>query len=295
MTDEGRVSRRTLLTGAAGGLVVLAAGGAAVALELDHHPGLRSRLFGCGSTPAIPTSSYRITNGRSHSAAMRSDLDWQVALPADHDAGQPLPLVLVLPGLGDDPTTLTTKIGYPGFATRAGLRLGFAAPANGGSTYYHPRRDGTNAFTWVTEEFLPMVEHRFGLGGDRSRRGVLGWSMGGFGALLVAQRRADLVSAAVASSPAVFPSYHDAVTGHSGTFDSPADWQTFGVWEQAGAITGVAVRIDCGDADPFAAASRTLLTRIPGATGGISDGCHDTGFWRRSATAQLRFLAARLA
>jgi hypothetical protein len=56
----------------------------------------------------------------------------------------------------------------------------------------------------------------------------------------------------------------------------------------------VAVRIDCGDNDPFASTARTLLTRIPEATGGIANGCHAKSFWRRQAATQLRFLASHL-
>lgn len=96
--------------------------------------------------------------------------------------------------------------------------------------------------------------------------------------------------AAAAASPAVFPSFHDAVTGHPHTFDSEADWQRYGVWNRLSSMGQVPVRIDCGDADPFAPTARQLLTRIPNATGAISSGCHDVAFWRRTAPAAFEFL-----
>jgi S-formylglutathione hydrolase FrmB len=293
--DNGSLSRRSVLVGGAASLAVLAGLGVAVDYEADRHPSLHRRLFGCGHTPSIPASTYRVTAGTTHSAAMRGDLPWLVAVPADHSPGQPLPLVLCLPGDGGRADMLTSGVGLPGWASAAGLRLGFACPGGERSTYYHPRKDGTNSLAWVTEEFLPMAEQRFGIGGSKAARAVLGWSMGGYGALLLAQRRPDLVSAVVGSSPAVFPSYAAAVTGHASTFDSAADWQRWGFWNQAGDVRDVAVRLDCGTGDPFVTTTRTLLHRIPGAVGTIAAGCHDDGFWRRTATSQLRFLSGHLA
>jgi hypothetical protein len=94
----------------------------------------------------------------------------------------------------------------------------------------------------------------------------------------------------------VFPSYYAAVTGHADTFDSIADWQQWGFWDQAPRMAhDVAVRIDCGNEDVLSSTTRALLERVPGATGHIGSGCHSNDFWRPNATAELTFLAARLA
>jgi hypothetical protein len=95
-------------------------------------------------------------------------------------------------------------------------------------------------------------------------------------------------------SPAVFQNYQSAITGHTHTFDSAMDWQRWGLWNQLGSGYWPAVRIDCGDADPFAATARVLLKRIPNAVGGISSGCHEGGFWRRHALADIAFLKNQL-
>jgi enterochelin esterase-like enzyme len=204
-------------------------------------------------------------------------------------------LVVVLPGAGGTASDLIDRIGLPGWATGGQVTVAFACPGGGGNTYYHPRSDGTDAFTWVTKEFLPMVEQRFPVGGARRRRAAYGYSMGGFGALLIASKRPDLLGAVAASSPAVFPTYDAAVTGHPETFDSAADWRRWGLWRDLHGLDRTPVRVDCGDADPFAPTVRRLLSRIPNAAGGIRQGCHDQAFWRHGAPAQLQFLAAHLA
>jgi S-formylglutathione hydrolase FrmB len=233
---------------------------------------------------------------------MHADVPWVVALPSRYiDRTSPtalaagrLPLVIALPGMGGQPQDMVSGVGLPGWATAANLNLAFASPGGGGSTYYHPRTDGTNSFAWVTEEFIPMVERKFAVGGLRDKRAMFGWSMGGFGSLLVAQQRPALVCAAVGSSPAVFPSYQAAISGHPHTFDSAADWERWGLWDHRSEFNKVPVRIDCGSGDPFAATARMLLADVPDAVGHIESGCHDDGFWRRNATSQLQFLAAHL-
>jgi pimeloyl-ACP methyl ester carboxylesterase len=289
--DDRRISRRSLLIGAAGAVVVVGGAAGAADYELGRHPGLRRRLFGCGSTPPIPRSDYAMHHGTMHSAAMSAAMPWALAMPRT-GRRKGLPLVLALPGEGGQASDFATKIGIPGFATAVGLRACFVSPGDVGSIYYHPRTDGTNYFRFMTEELIPMVERRFAVGGSRSNRAVYGLSMGGFGSLLVAQRRPDLVCAAVGSSPAVFPSYDAAITGHPATFDSAADWQEWGLWNQTGSMGEVRVRIDCGNEDPFGPTASDLLTRIRGAVGNVGSGRHDDAFWRTNATEQLRFLAS---
>ena len=292
--DAGRISRRALLAGGAGAALFVAAGGFGGEYELNHHPTLRKRLFGCGSTPAIPQSDYTITTGTIQSSAMQAAIPWEVALPAGADPSARLPLVLALPGEGGNERQFATDTGLPGYATAAGLRLCFVSSGAVDSCYYHPRADGTDYFAFLVNELIPTVERRFRVGGDRSRRATYGSSMGGFGALLVAQQRPDLICAAVGSSPAVFPSYAAAITGHPHTFDSEADWQRWGLWDHTASMGRVPVRIDCGNADPFFPTAKALISRIPGATGQISSGCHEDSFWRRHATAQLQFLGQHL-
>jgi S-formylglutathione hydrolase FrmB len=289
------VSRRTLLLGG-GGAAVLAAVGGGVAAEWDN-PRVVKLRGGCGDTPAVPHSNYSVTTGVFDSQAMGARLPWVVATPPTTATGfggpRPFPLVLCLTGLGDGVDMVTSGIGFPGFAAAADLGLAFAAPGGGSNLYWHPRADGRDPFAWALEEFLPMAERRFDVGGSRDNRATLGWSMGGYGALLAAQQRRELFSAAAALSPAVFPSYAAARSGHTYTFDSADDWERYGLWPLLDELHGP-VRIDCGSYDPFAPTARELLERIPGAVGDIESGCHDKAFWRRQATTSLRFLADNL-
>lgn len=294
MSDAGRISRRTLLVGAAGGAVVLGAGLGVADYEIHQHPTWRAKIFGCGSTPPLPRSDYRVSSSTLFSRPMKGEMPYTVALPPQSRMRSGLPLVLALPGEGGQATDFVNLVGLPGYATSSGFDACFVSPGNVGSTYYHPRSNGTDMLAFIVDELIPTVEHFAGVGGSRDRRAVYGFSMGGFGALLFAELGPGAICAAAAASPAVFPSYHDAITGHPGTFDSASDWQRWGVWARLSEMGKVPVRIDCGDADPFAPVARQLIARIPGAVGHIGTGCHDVGFWRRAAPAELAFLQQHL-
>ncbi|HEX3706348.1 MAG TPA: alpha/beta hydrolase-fold protein [Mycobacteriales bacterium] len=298
MTDAG-LTRRTLLTGAAGAAVVLGGGAVLGKHELNVHPSLRERLFGCGSTPPVPhDTQHQILTHTIQSKAMGRSMPFTVALPDavafGPDLGSRTSLILALPGEGGSATSITQHLGLQAFATAGGLPACVVSPGDVRSSYYHPRTDGTDVLAFLVDELVPHVEQSFPVGGSRDRRGLYGYSMGGFGALLIAQRRPEMFCAAAAASPAVFPSYSAAITGHSGTFDSQTDWDVNGVWQHLSSMGAVPIRIDCGNEDPFVATARQLISKIPGAVGQIGSGCHDVGFWRRAAPADIVFLKNQL-
>ena len=102
------------------------------------------------------------------------------------------------------------KAGYPPFAV---------VSVDGGDSYWHRRASGEDSGAMVLTELLPMLAVK---GLDTSKVGFIGWSMGGYGALLLGARLGPARTAGIcAVSPALYTSYDEAV--QSGAFDSPAD------------------------------------------------------------------------
>jgi S-formylglutathione hydrolase FrmB len=243
--------------------------------------------------PSLGT--YGIQTATLRSKAMGRAMPYAIAIPQRgiiHP--QRLPLILALPGEGGSATDFAERQGLPNYAFQAGLQACFVSPGDVGSSYYHPRSNGTDLLAFLLDELLPHVEQTRHAGGSRSNRGLYGVSMGGYGALLIAHEHPEMFCAAAVGSPAVFQTYQSATTGHAHTFDSAADWQRWGLWSKLSEGSWPAVRIDCGDADPFAGTARELLKRIPHAIGGISSGCHEGGFWRRHAAQDIAFLKNQL-
>jgi dienelactone hydrolase len=142
----------------------------------------------------------------------------------------------------------------------------------------------------VVDEFVPLLRHR---GLDTGRLGLHGWSMGGYGALLLAGKDHLPVRAVAVSSPALFTS---AGATAAGAFDDAADFTAHDVLAHPEWLDAVpAIRIDCGESDPFHDATRSFVGRLARRpAGGFGPGRHDATYWRRVAPAQLRFLGRRL-
>lgn len=233
-----------------------------------------------------------VESGSFESAARRTRVGWTVIYPYGYQPNAPLPVVLMLHGRGGDHTSTISDLNadrYLTAAVQAGTPPFALAAVDGGDSYWHPRASGDDPQRMLTAEFLPLLEKR----GLRTERfGVLGWSMGGYGALLLAaELGATRVAAAGAMSPAL---WHKASQASDGAYDGPDDFQRHQLFGRAADFKDVALRIDCGRDDPFAAAVRDLRDELS-AEGGLQAGAHTAGYWRRMLGDQFAFLGAKIA
>lgn len=232
-------------------------------------------------------------SGSFESAARRTKVGWTVIYPHGQRPDAPLPVVLMLHGRGGDHTSAIGDLGadrYLTAAVQAGTPPFALAAVDGGTdNYWHRRASGDDPQRMLTAEFLPLLKKR----GLRTERfGVLGWSMGGYGALLLA---ADLGATRVAAAGAMSPAlWRKASQAAAGAYDGPDDFQRHRVFGRAGDFKDVALRIDCGRDDPFAGAVRELRDELT-ADGGLQAGAHTGGYWRRMLGDQFAFLGAKIA
>jgi S-formylglutathione hydrolase FrmB len=295
------LSRRTLVRT---GVAASVAGIAAVAgLQSGVIPG-RARVHDVlgltgpdGVVPDVPAGP--VESGSFESFGRRTTVGYSVIYPHGYSDTAALPVVLVLHGRGGDHTSAVNDLGidrYLTAAVQAGTAPFALATVDGGrDTYWHRRADGHDPGYMLNQELLPLLADR----GLRTQRyGVLGWSMGGYGALLFAaldywQRmvRPERKAVAVgALSPALWRRFEDSAPG---AFDGVEDFELSSVFGRRSGFRDVAVRIDCGRDDPFAEAAGELRTELR-ALGGTQLGAHTPGYWRRMLPDQLRFLGAKL-
>ncbi|WP_427885089.1 alpha/beta hydrolase [Kribbella sp. GL6] len=288
------LTRRTFFRTGAAAAVAAVAG--VTALETGAVPG-RGRvheLLGLtgpdGVVPDVPAGP--VVSGTFASKARRTEVGYSVVYPDGYAAGARLPVVLALHGRGGDHRAAVNDLGmdrYLTAAVRSGTPPYAIATVDGGrDSYWHRRADGTDPGAMIEQELFPLLAAR---GLATGRYGVLGWSMGGYGALLQVLQRKVRPVAVGAMSPALWHRYADV---QAGAFDSETDFENNQVLGRATSFQGAAIRIDCGRDDPFAGAAHDLRTELH-ADGGQQPGLHTGGYWRRMLPDQLRFLGAKLA
>jgi enterochelin esterase-like enzyme len=178
----------------------------------------------------------------------------------------------------------------PDVVAAAGLPLAVAAVDGGSNSYWHPRADGRDPLTMLLEEFVPLVEERIGAAPPRA---LLGWSMGGYGALLAAERAPERFRAVVAASPALWTE-PGATPGIA--FDGSDDYHRNDVFAGTAKLAPLTVRVDCGADDSFADAARAFADRLPHPNpGAFTAGFHDAAYWRSVAPAEIATIGAALA
>jgi pimeloyl-ACP methyl ester carboxylesterase len=288
------LSRRTVLLGGTASAAALAAGSGVGVVQgaLPGRPWLQAHLGLNGEPGKVPDAERSAVVSGSFRSAHRlgARTGWTLIRPPGVTGS--LPLVVALHGRGEDhesllsPTfaldrflTAEVQDGVPPFAIAA---------ADGGTSYWHPRPDGEDAGAMVVDELLPLLRrHDVGV----ERVGLLGWSMGGYGALrlagLLGPRR---VAAVVAASPAI---WQDASAASSAGFADAEEYEEYSVVGRQHDLDGIPVRIDCGTGDPFYRDVEDYVGAFPedaDVTSTFEPGAHDRAYWRRMLPPELEFL-----
>ena len=267
--------------------VMLAVGAAALA-----------GMTGCGSSgpvrEALPLGLTSQTDSFSSSARKGTLVTYQVLLPPGHTSAAGLPVCLVLHGMGDDHRAATRLLHLNvalAAVTRAGAPpMALVAVDGGHDTYWHPRANGDDPQQMLLTELLPRLA---AAGMKTTRFGIFGWSMGGYGALLLAELvgRGRVAFVAV-DSPALWLTGGESAQG---AFDDAEDFARHNVFVGRHRLAGIPVRVMCGQSDYFVRATREFVK-------GVADlvaadypvGGHSAKLWASTAVAQLTPLAHAL-
>jgi len=295
--------RRFLALGLGGATTVIVAG--ATGLELVSHgvlPGkqLLNQLDGACSVanPALTFSPLGPSiSGNFYSHARNRAVGYTIAYPPGHKPGRTLPLVVMLHGFGGNHTNAVAGMS-PAQAMALHVDGDLLAPmaivtVDGGGGYWNPH-PGDDPMAMVIDELVPLCQ-RMGLGQPPQRIGVMGISMGGYGALLLAERYPHLIDAVAAISPAIWTSYDQARSANAGAYASADAFTANDAVTHAAALAATPVRVASGDSDPFHQGVEALARVLPpGADVVFANGCHTGAFFTSQEPASLSFLAQHL-
>jgi enterochelin esterase-like enzyme len=267
-----KLSRRQVLAGAAAAGIV---GWAASCTGRPLPVGQASVVRKPGPAGGV------LVSGRFQSTQMHRVVGWSLSAPNVAPAG----IIYCLHGYNENHQVAFDQIGLPVVAANLKAPVVVAA-VDGGNGYWHPRADGTDAQALLFDEFMPLVETLFKV----TKRALLGWSMGGYGALLAAERSPEMFRAVAAASPALWTS---ASRTAPGAFDDPADYRSHDVFAGVDHLAPLTVRVDCGTSDPFLQADKQFAARLqPQHQGSFGPGGHNAGYWHQIAPGQIATIMA---
>jgi S-formylglutathione hydrolase FrmB len=300
---------------------------------------------------ARPTGQGRVTTARFHSDALGVDKDVVVWLPAGYgkDPDRRYPVFVYLHGLGGQETdwvqlahldTVADTLAIDAIVVMPdgddSFYLDSPAPADydacmdSGSGLFFRGRDRrstcvrANAYeTYIAHDLVPWIDRTYRTLATRASRGIAGLSMGGYGALMLAMRHADLFAAAASHSGVVAPTYlgpHPYRAGHAELVDDQAlqvkakdrllAWietrfgGDVGFWRDhdpsvlAAALgsAGPALYVDCGTEDDFRLDDQNryfhdvLVADKLDHSWYLGPGHHDFAFWYARVGKSLAFL-----
>jgi pimeloyl-ACP methyl ester carboxylesterase len=275
--------------GALGALGAFSLTGCGVA---RHVARLAEHGHGCTDVAVPSATGVHVLRGAIPTRQVAGTVRYAIIVP---DGARGLERVAyLLPGRGGDAES-AIALGLDGFLAaylRGGGRPFALAAIDAGESYFHRRASGEDRLAVVTTDFPPIV--RDALGVRELREALMGQSMGGYGALLAAERDPARFRAVAVAGPAIFPSYEDEHRSVGDAFDSAADFARYDVLAHAHKLRGRPVRIRAGDHDPFVPGVRAFASACATADVRIEPGCHDAGFWRASAASLIAFAGTHL-
>jgi S-formylglutathione hydrolase FrmB len=283
---DPRYSRRTLL--AAIGVVIATATG--VATYVSSSNATEQQIATADRLSRTPAAKPTIRFERVYSAARHREVTLAFYLPTG-PSPRGLPMSILLHGLHGDArhaavgnlaevlTTAIAKGSVPAF--------GFVA-VDGGDNYWHENVPGDDPMAMLLDEVPHWLRER----GYGEPFAVTGVSMGGFGSLLYARRRAergDPIAAAAAISPGLITTWPEMAKRRA--FKNEGEWASLDPLRHLKSTGPTALGVWIGDRDRFIEGTRRFIREVRPEVGTVKAGGHDDRLYRKVTPDVVQFLA----
>jgi enterochelin esterase-like enzyme len=154
------------------------------------------------STMLIAQHGYVNDNLSMHSEILKMERNYAIYLPPDYESSQrSYPVLYLLHGAGDDQTGWI-QFGEVLHIVDKAIKEGTATPMiivmpdaqSGRRGYFNDIRGDWNYEDFFFEEFMPYIETKYRIKGEKRYRAVAGLSMGGGGSTIYALHHPELFS-----------------------------------------------------------------------------------------------------
>jgi S-formylglutathione hydrolase FrmB len=236
------------------------------------------------ATPAV-AATYPSDAGTFTSTYTRLAHNWTLTYPDGHTADDHLPVALALHSSNGDATEML-GLGFPerlDALISAGKTPPFALASIDSMNGFYEKKGSRDYGKVVSVEFLKLLADR---GLNTSRLGIIGWSMGGWGAFRLAQhelhgkvRVISAISTPCYSSWKTWPSYeHGDMTKSQFTANN--------FYHHPGLLAKPRIYIFCGKSDGFYKGNKAFAKVLDKARGvrkpktHFSSGGHTRHYWQ---------------
>ncbi|MCR3749822.1 alpha/beta hydrolase [Lentzea californiensis] len=284
---EPRYSRRTLL--AAIGVVIATATGV-VTYVSSSSDAVERQIATADKVRATSAAKPAIRFERVYSAARHREVTLAFYLPAGANT-RGLPMSILLHGLHGDARHAAvgnlTEVLAAAVAKGSVPAFGFVA-VDGGDNYWHENVPGDDPMAMLLDEVPRWLKER----GYGEPFAVTGVSMGGFGSLLYARRRAergDPVAAAAAISPGLITTWPEMAKRRA--FKNEREWASLDPLRHLKSTGPTALGVWIGDRDRFIEGTRRFIRDVRPEASAVKGGGHDDGLYRKVTPDVVQFLA----
>jgi len=283
--------------------------------------GILPGFQGCKEDPEIPEVPFNrlLQSETIESGIFKRSVEYAVLLPENYNIStDSFPVVYLLHGFGDNHSAWfkngLIKYYSDKYASENGPMI-FVMP-QGFNSYYVNRYNGNVAYMdFFTTELLPAIDSIYRTRKDKSQRAVMGFSMGGYGALILPVMNPDLFSVSVPLSMSfrtdeqylaepdwVFDSQWAPIFGGMGATGSARLTDYFKQFSpfyffaggDASGFNELKILIDCGDDEETLSVTNNALHCLMRDNGvkheyRVRDGAHSWDYWHNSIDEALRF------
>jgi S-formylglutathione hydrolase FrmB len=158
-------------------------------------------------------------------------------------------VVIFLHGFGGNDQSFVTRRLLNELGKTAYQNTSLAFPSSSAQSFWHNRSSGKDAGDWedyVINKVIPDVKNR--ITNQNPKIIIAGVSMGGFGALHIAEQHPDLFCGVAGHSAAIWTSAEKTAAG---SFDSKEDFETTDVIKNSAKLKSMPVWLDNGTKDWF--------------------------------------------
>jgi S-formylglutathione hydrolase FrmB len=280
-------------------------------------------LWGCTKGIAKNEEPFErlLKNVAIHSKIFNRDLYYAILLPENYNVStDSYPTIYLLHGYGDDQTSWWQDGLIQYYSDLQVEETGpviFVMP-QGFNSYYVNRYDGGLPYMdYFTTELVPEIDSLYRTKKDKTQRAVMGYSMGGYGALILPSRNPEIFNISVALSMSfrtdeqyinepqdIFNTQWGVLFGGYGTSgtqrltDYFKEYSPFHFFDHndLSKFSSLRILIDCGDDEETLSETNGLLHNLMRDRNmpheyRVRNGGHSWDYWNRSLPEALKFIS----